>query len=101
MRVDYSRAEEWERRDGCSKDIPLYRTGDGLSPRDCRIVKIVEGDSETELAWDACAEQADAVVNIEYAEGAEVYVSGFMKKAVRETIRLRGVAVRCSPGDRT
>jgi hypothetical protein len=62
------RGDEWRRRDACVETLPLLRE---VPERPHRIIKVVRADSEDQLAWEACAERADAVVSLGLSTGTK------------------------------
>src|SRR5512145_940412 len=53
------RAAEWERRDSCARIIPVYRSEPAL---EYRTIGIVEAANDNDVAWQACALGANAVI---------------------------------------
>ncbi len=79
------RAEEWERRDRCAATLPVLRQE---PERPYRVIKIVEGKNDNDLAWKACAERAHAVISAR-SESYETKVkAGFGVSAKTERSRL-------------
>jgi hypothetical protein len=62
------RAEEWNRRDVCAETLPLLRE---VPERPYRVIKVVRADNDDGLAWEACAEQADAVISLGLSSGTK------------------------------
>lgn len=53
------RAAEWERRDNCARIILVYRSEPAL---EYRTIGIVEAVNDNDVAWQACALGANAVI---------------------------------------
>lgn len=101
------RSDEWSRRDRCAARLPVLREEPA---RPYRIVKIVEGESETDLAWQACAEGAQAVLALGLTTETTVRHGGAVnvlpggttavyggRSRIEETTRLRGYAITYVP----
>lgn len=98
-----TRAEEWQRRDNCAERLPVLRA-EPTQPY--RVIKVVEGEGETDLAWQACAEGAQALISLgavtttstHHAGTATVLPNGQVvyggRDRVSEDTRMRGYAIR-------
>lgn len=95
------RAEEWRRRDLCAHRLPVLREEPA---RPYRVIKILQAKSDDDLAWQACAARADAVVS-EIASETTTKVRGGTTAVGRSVIGggkatsknhtfLRGYAIR-------
>jgi hypothetical protein len=92
------RAEEWKRRDQCAETLPVLRS---MPERPYRVIKVFEADGEGEMAWQACAVGADALISMGFASELEtrggaavVGPAAFSKTKASEHLFLRGFAIK-------
>jgi hypothetical protein len=88
---------EWARRDKCAATIPFLRAE---PDRPYRVVKVLEEESDDKLAWEACAEHADALLALGLSGGTTtrgVGVGGkvaIFKGSTSPSNKVSGLAIR-------
>lgn len=89
---------EWKRRDACARQLKIYRDD---PPYEYRVIKIVRAKNEDDLAWQACAEGAEALIALGRSDDYEGRSGAFGgqgfavgRSKVRRSDDLEGAAIR-------
>jgi hypothetical protein len=96
-----ARQAENQRLDRCKMTLPILR-GEPAEPY--RVVQIVEAYSETDLAWYACVEHADAVISTFTQDEVTTTTAGggphviISRSRTRTEAKFIGRAIKFEPG---